>query len=192
MNNIFKFMGIALMACSLTLVSCSKDDNDSSSNNNATPSVTSTFNGQTINTFGYQSLKYYASYECYAGMYLETNQSYYPGFDFCSYQITNGSATDVANNGQFSDDATIEYCEYFESTYLQDGSGNVYGDYWAETVTTNVKAIDLTALTLTVTMEGTMFNAAECMVQNATVSYEDATRAPFKFDMVAQSMTAAK
>ncbi|MBR1766345.1 MAG: hypothetical protein IJ745_04815 [Bacteroidales bacterium] len=28
MKNIFKFMGIALMACSLTLVACSKDDDD--------------------------------------------------------------------------------------------------------------------------------------------------------------------
>ena len=28
MKNIFKFMGIALMACSLTFVSCNRDDDD--------------------------------------------------------------------------------------------------------------------------------------------------------------------
>lgn len=40
MKNIFKFMGIALMACSLTLVSCNKDDDNSSTSDNGSISIT--------------------------------------------------------------------------------------------------------------------------------------------------------
>lgn len=69
MKNIFKFMGIALMACSLTMVSCSKDDEKSDNSNpnpnpnpNPTQSTLKIYWDGNEQNLGYTSTPYNSNY----------------------------------------------------------------------------------------------------------------------------------
>ena len=174
MKNIFKLMGVALMACSMTMVSCNKDENnDGNDGNTIADGIKVTFDGNTWDGTVNQS-KYYASYDVVE--FTTNTGANYPAFDEAIYTSQVGAVTE-SNEGSFTQDNTHGWVEYYEQATLQDNNGNYYGDWWAAEATTDIKAIDLTTLKVTAQMNGTMFSAYEAYVDGA--GFADATRAPY-------------
>ena len=187
MKNIFKFMGIAMMACSL-MVACGDknegENNDTTPVNPPAPSIADginvTFNG-TSWTAAVNNCLYYAQYEATQFSGAQTEDAY-PIFDEIIYANAVGTTTEVPTSqmAQFSNQTHL-WVEYYENMYLQDNNGDTYGDWWAAEATTDIKAIDLTALTVTAVLEGTFFSAYEAFTQNGgATGFEGASRAPYR------------
>lgn len=192
MKNIFKLMGLALMACSLTFVACSKDDEENNNpNDNPTVAdgITVTFDGDSW-TGSQNANRYYAQYGALQ-FTAATSNGNYPMFDEAIYSAETGAITEAAaENGYLPEGSTHSWVEYYAETTLQDGSGNNYGDWWAAQATTDIKAIDLTTLKVTAQMEGTMFSAKEAFIDG--LSYSGASRAPYSATFGNVSLTNAK
>ena len=190
MKNIFKIMGIAVLACGM-MVACGNKDNDEDNNNNNNnggnnqeqqdpDGVSVEFNGTTW-TANYNANAYYVQYSAIDFFAAKTTTNEYPLFDNCLYSDQVGTSHDVLeDNGslvQFGEDNTHAWVEYYEQTTLSDGQSS-YGDWWACDATTEIKAIDLTNLTVTAKMNGTMFSAKEAYVDGA--GFSGASQAPYK------------
>ncbi|MBR1549346.1 MAG: hypothetical protein IJ634_01765 [Bacteroidales bacterium] len=184
MKNIFKFMGIALMACSLT-VACGDKDNENDNEggegggNTTTTSVSVNFNGQNQGTMNSIQAAYNANYAvCVFDFFAEAQT--FPGVEIYLNSSANGQSTatyDVSSMNLTGGDCAI--CEFYESTSLRDGDGLTYGDWWAAEANSNVTAMDLTNLKASFTVNATMFWALEAYVEEAgQVGYDAATRAP--------------
>ena len=180
MKNIFKLMSVAVLAASMIFVSCKKDENNDEPANNIPDGINVTFNG-TSWTAGENSSVYHSAYSALQLSCAKTTSSEFPIFDEVIYTAEVGTTTETVVDGQFESNGVHGYVEYYEQTYLTDGT-NYYGDWWGEQATTDIKAIDLNALTITAVCEGTMFSALEALVQNyeGYTGYADATRAPYK------------
>ncbi len=179
MKNIFKFMGIALMACSL-MVACGNKDEE---NNDTTPQeeqipngVNVTFNGESW-TASSVSCAYFESYGAIEFYGAQTADEY-PIFDEVIYSAEVGTTTESTTTGQFSNQVHM-YVEYYYDSYLYDNDGNNYGDWWAAEATTEIKAVDLTALTATAKMSGTFFDAGQAFAGETAVGFAAADRAPY-------------
>ena len=178
-------MGIALMACSL-MVACGNKDED---NNDTTPQEEQIADGINV-TFGdatwtasVVNCKYYESYGAIMMNAFKVESSY-PYIDMALYATEAGTYTDNYDltldlPGLFNDEATHAYCYYYEATGLTTDQTDSYGDWWATTVTTTIKAIDLTALKMTAVSTGTMFSAKEAYLDG--VGEPAASRRDFKF-----------
>lgn len=191
MKNIFKFFGIAVLACGM-MVACGDKENEENNNNNPQPQpqpeivdgINVEFDG-TKWTAASNSTKYYADYHA-IDFYGAQTEGSMPIFDNCVYADEVGTSHDLCETegnyqGSFGQTATHGWVEYYKETYLQDNSGNYYGDWWAVEATTEIKAIDLTAMTVTAKMEGTMFSAYEAFTTNGgAVGFDAASRAPYK------------
>jgi hypothetical protein len=111
-----------------------------------------------------------------ADVYACVQEGSYPIADACYAVSGTGMITDaIQDNGAYANN-TIQWLEYYESTYMQDNNGNNYGDWWAKAANINVTAFDATALTLAFNAEAVMFHATEAMVQGG-VSINEATTA---------------
>lgn len=88
----------------------------------------------------------------------------FPMFDEGFLSSEAGTVSESAGaNGSFAQSSTHTWVEYYENTSLSDGT-NYYGDWWAEQATTTITSIDLTALTVSAKMNGTMFDAKSAFV----------------------------
>ena len=180
MKNIFKFFGIAALACTL-MVACGKDNNEPEDTTPAeTPipdGVSFTFDGTTNTEWGYQAANYYEEYSQFYLMYLPSEESFANGIK-CWINTTAGVqnlSADVNNYYSLADEQAIEY---WKERILQNRAGTAFwGDYWTKEATVNVKAVDMTALTMTCKAEGTMFDAAAVLID--ATPYASATTAPF-------------
>lgn len=163
MKNIFKFMGIALMACSLTMVSCSKDEE----NETVAEGINVTFDGESWTAAASRN-SYVASYDMIDIFAGKTSIEDFPIFDECIVASTPAgtyNSTAAENNGAAAQlDGIHNYVEYYEERALSDGQ-NSFGDWWAKQATTEITAVDLTALTISAKMNGTMFSAWEAYTQ---------------------------
>jgi hypothetical protein len=182
MKNIFKVMGVALLACSMIMVSCKKDDDK---NNNVAEGVNVTFDGQNWTASSIQSVLYsdYGVIDIYAAQ----TQGSMPIFDNAWGSTEVGTVSSTADaQGGLSDGHN--WVEYYEETYLQDNNGAYYGDWWAKQATTEITAIDLTALTVSAKMNGTMFSATEAFIEG--IGVEGAATAPYSAECGNIKMTA--
>lgn len=167
MKNIFKIMGLALMACTLT-VACGDKNEDTTT---VAEGINVTFDGDSW-TAAVNDCAYLSQYGAITFDGAEVDGQY-PKFSEGFYATEVGSVTETASNGQFTSTNTHAWVEYYEDSYLYDNQGNNYGDWWAEQATTNIVAVDLTALTVSAEMNGTMFDASA-----AFVPVDDNTPAP--------------
>lgn len=165
MKNIFKVMGVALLACSMVMVSCKKDDDKESSN--IPDGIKVTFDGTTWNG----NINGCASYGTALQFSAAETEGEFPMYDEAiqTTEVGSNHATANTTNGGL-DNQTYAWVEYYQSTYLVDGSNNYYGDWWGAEVNTEITAIDLTALTVSAKMNGTMFSAAEAFVSGVGVA----------------------
>ena len=192
MKNIFKLMGLALIAGSMMFVACNKPEEEGNGNGNSTPTpepiadgIAVTFNGGQAwtNNAGYGVI-YFNQSEVLEFNFQETENEY-PIFDMVTSKLTTGVETEQCettgnNQGSFAASANMNYCEYYERTGLVDNNDNHYGDWWATEATTDIRAIDLTNLTITAKINGTMFDAASAFVGNyGAVGFDAAPRADF-------------
>ncbi len=164
MKNIFKFMGIALMACSLTFVSCSKDENEDTPNDPQNPqnpvnpeqpaSYTLTVDGVNPN-WGYVSAKAYdqdgqwgmGAFQ--AAVSMSNDNVQFPYFFTVFYAAKNNQTgenlmvlCDFLDNVQYATEL------YYEEA-LDDGQGNMMGDYQLEDITNyNFGTFDATKHTI--------------------------------------------
>ena len=147
MKNIFKFMGIALMACSLTFVSCNKDDDDTNTPNTPdtpdTPeagSYTLKLNNQSYN-WGYVDAKAYESNGQWgmsafqAAVSMSNENVEFPYFFTVFYAGQNNQTgenlmalCDFFQNAQYA-------TELYYQTALDDGNGGMMGDYQLDNIT---------------------------------------------------------
>ena len=155
-----------------------------------TPGVKVAFNGTNWDANDIQS-RYFTDYGAWDVYAAQTSGSL-PIADVATY-VTSGSASAVASSedGSLGDD--FAWVEYYNETYLQDGNGNNYGDYWAKNVTCAVSAFDATALTLSANVNATMFSALEAFVQSAgAVGVDAASTAPMTVNMTNVELSATK
>ena len=186
MKNIFKFLGIALMASAL-MIACEKDpqeNNDTTPTTPeqpATPSVTVTLGSENYN-FPVQNAMYVSSYNMTAFDFFTTGGSITEGMPGCEIYTTlvapgQGTATFVASNMGLDGDPSV--CEFYENTYLTDNNGYAYGDWWADEASINMTVFNLDNAKASFTVNATMFDALNALVQNNNpnyVGYADAER----------------
>lgn len=187
MKNIFKFMGIALMACSLTFVSCSDDDDPTTDpqnpNNPSNPiadGVSVTFNGESWTPGNIQTVNYASQNgTLLIADYFATADSYFPGFEMYTYQQAVGSETSTAaSSGALSSQSGPVICEYYQEMILRNQSGSTYGDWWAKSVTCNIAAFDLSAMKTSFTVAAEMFSASDAFVPEFQDADGNATANP--------------
>lgn len=188
MKNIFKLMGVALLASSMLFVACKKDENTDEPNTpqeeTIADGVSVTFNGGQAwaNNAGSGVVYFNQSGVLMFNFQAEANN--FPMFDMVTSKLTSGTETEQCQTtgqqqGSFAG-GNMQYCEYYERTRLVDPDTNYYGDWWATEVTTDIRAIDLTNLTVTAKLSGTMFDAATAFVSSyGGVGFADAPRADF-------------
>ena len=179
MKNIFKLMGIAVLACGM-MVACNKDNNDDNNGNGGNggnggnqqeeqipDGIKVTF-GETTWTATATSGSYLSEYNAVTVTAFEVEGNL-PYFDeaFIGAEVGTVSENASTQDGSLPSGG---WTEYAEQTRLQDQNGSYYGDWWALESNTEVKAIDLTALTITAKMYGTMFSALEALVNQAGVA----------------------
>ena len=168
MKNIFKVMGVALLACSMVMVSCKKDD-DKDGGSSITEGINVTFDGQNW-TAAENDCGYYSGAGAIVLSGAQNEGQYFPSFGEALYATATGSWTESTTDGSFAQDATHVYCEYYEETALTNQAQTViYGDWWALQATTEITNIDLTALTVSAKANGTMFNAAEAYLDGTGI-----------------------
>ena len=187
MKNIFKFFGIAVLACGM-MVACGEDPvepNDTTPTNPQpqpqTPSVTCTFGSENFN-FPVMKAQYVSSYSMTAFDFFTTGGSITDGMPGCEIYTTlvapgQGSATLDPSSAQLSGEPSV--CEFYDATYLTDGNGYAYGDWWADEATINMTAFDLDNAKASFTVTAVMFDALNALVQNNNpnyVGYADAER----------------
>lgn len=181
MKNIFKVMGVALLACSMIMVSCKKDENEDN-NNTIADGINVTFDGQSWTAAAVQG-SYNANYNMIDIFGGKTSTQEFPIFDECiEASATAGTYNSTAseNDGQAAKlDGIHNWVEYYETTSLTDGQ-NSYGDWWAKQATTEITSVDLTALTISAKMNGTMFSAWEAYTEaGGGVGMDGASTAPY-------------
>lgn len=178
MKNIFKVMGVALLACSMIMVSCKKDENEDST---VAEGINVTFDGQSW-TAAESSCGYTAAYGGIQFNGAQVSGEDFPQFDEFIYATETGSWTEAsAAQGlpNFAESATHGWVEYYKEMYIT-ANGYYYGDWWAYDATTEITAVDLTALTASAKMNGTMFDVAEAYIADyGAVGAAAATHAPY-------------
>ena len=144
MKNIFKFMGIALMACSLTMVSCNKDDDDTNTPDTPDTPVAGSYTLKVNNenhNWGYVNAKAYESQGQWgmsafqAAVSMSNENVEFPYFFTVFY---------AGRNNQTGEDL-MALCDFFENaqyatelyyqTALDDGNGGMMGDYQLDNIT---------------------------------------------------------
>lgn len=145
-------------------------------------------------TFGTSTWQAAAVYATHYDMYgawdvysCKTSTSEFPIADVCVYADAVGTYSDATTDGRNYGDL-VNYIEYYENTYLQDNSGNVYGDWWLKTANLNVTAFDATALTMSANLSAVMFNADEAFVGTDAVGFALASKTGMSVGMVGVQM----
>lgn len=177
MKNIFKVMGVALLACSMIMVSCKKDENSDNGGSTVADGINVTFDG----TSWVGTVNNSASYGTALQFSGKTAENY-PMYDEVIMTVEPGTSTATADpNNQGSLGGDYAWVEYYQRTTLTNqNQTNYYGDWWGDQVNTEITAVDLTALTASAKMNGTMFDAAEAFVDSyGAVGIAAASRANY-------------
>lgn len=187
MKNIFKLMGLALIAGSMMFVACNKDDEGNGGNGNNTPEpvkneVKVTF-GSNSWTAQYSKCVVSAQQQAIVLAACEgTASTSYPQIQF--YMEWDGAPAAGTFTGEPSVDLTAgeanagnPYLWYFtDDQNIINFGGNPAGNWWANPVEMNITTLDLDALTISATATATMADLLSCL-QNGTAWENAETRA---------------
>lgn len=190
MKNIFKLMGVALIAGSMMFVACNKDEN-TDENNNTTPQEETIADGVSV-TFDGATWTPEVSH-IYAYPQLEAIQMTgyvgegYPMVKFISYQygVGEGHGAITSESPYFGDNDEIYSLDYWDATSLfsvSEGETTYYGDWWGKEATLNIKKFDATAMTITAVLDATLFDAMAALV-NQTATLDNAPTKTLKVTM---------
>ena len=160
MKKFFRFFAMAAIAGSL-FVACG-DDEEEENGGGVAEGIQVTFKDSTW-TGNVNNSSYFADHGFILFSAAEKAQDF-PMFDEGLYSDEKGSYTESSANGSFGDEDVHSWVEYYENTSLTTNGEDHYGDWWAEQATTEITAIDLTALTVSAKMNGTMFDAKSAFV----------------------------
>ena len=130
MKNIFKVMGVALLACSMIMVSCKKDENSDNGGSTIADGINVTFDG----TSWVGTVNNSASYGTALQFSGKTAENY-PMYDEVIMTVEPGTSTATADatSGKLTDE-TYAWVEYYQRTSLKDQNDNYYGDWWGDQV----------------------------------------------------------
>ena len=175
MTKYFKLLGVALIAMSMALVSCEEptEGNDPGTENpdpgtggggGGTPDVAAgtmtTVFGEQTTTFTQPMGIYYANYG--AVQIAAINGESLPMIDFAIMGDVAGTYQgELVQDLGFGEQ--VAWCYYYDAK-AWNLDGEQVGDWWAKTVTVNVTAIDLTALTVSANVNAVMFELESIMV----------------------------
>lgn len=170
MKNIFKLMGIALIAGSM-FVACGEKENGGE---DTTPSVSVTFDGTNYNTFASQVVSTGTTqgqdwidfrFSPTALQQAQTVADLVPGFEVMLLGNAAGSfeSTGVNANGYLT--GSVFVYEWYAETALQDENGTLYGDWWAQSAKVELTKFDVTAKLASLEGTGKMFDAYNALVE---------------------------
>lgn len=162
MKNIFKMMGVALLACSLIMVSCKKDDDSNSEGNGG---LTIKWDGAIQHPMlqeGYQSANYSSLFSIYT--INDTVENYYPIIEICFWNsqqygllIAGELVFNTQDGDQISGQSAFPTQVFTDGGYV-DGNGDQYGEYqWAWCNSENYSTFDATTLTADVNVSMTFY-----------------------------------
>ena len=173
MTKYFKLLGIALLATSMAFVSCGDDGDDTTDPGTGTnppveevtPGAKVTFGSTSWDALGTAGL-YYANPGAVAvDAYSDANGEEFPMFMSAIMANAAGTYTDAVTEELTYANETIAWLEYWEATYWT-LSGSNYGDWWTKEATINVTELDLTAMTVSMNVNATMFLFEDIVVMN--------------------------
>ncbi|MCR5424395.1 MAG: hypothetical protein K6E93_06535 [Bacteroidales bacterium] len=217
MKNVFKFLGIALLASSLVFASCGKDEEtetpgteNNGGNNNGGNGGNGGGTTYAVN-FGIQGWNpqyMNAQWASNALMlaFAKTSSTSYP---ICQITYSVGEGESVAN-GTFNGSPSMEADDqgqvsigfgsprvwYFESgTWdLSGTSGTIHtGDWWGKTVTMTIANLDATAMTADINVSAQLAHVTEMLNdqgQLTTTNFDDVTSKAFTANFPGQQFTA--
>jgi hypothetical protein len=163
MKNIFKFMGIALMACTLTIACGDKDNEEEGGQGGggqqpAPEAYAATINGTSLDIAGYHEGEYMAQDDVYTWLFqaakrAEGNSVYFP------YLVVWMEGTN---------DMDFTNTELYNETYYE-SDGAQYGDWqFYDNNTCNVTSIDLTEGIVSLNATVTMYYLTDMVESGAT------------------------
>ncbi|MBP5650807.1 MAG: hypothetical protein J6X01_07020 [Bacteroidales bacterium] len=194
-----RFLGIALLACSMMFVSCKKDnpkpdnnttDNPGGGGGQTTPDggATVTFDGTAWDAAGLNGLYFedYAAWQVYAFKVENATATDFPYALVCMKNTTAPQTGTIDPQSLEIDNDNFYYIEYYKDRRLQSTSSTgvtYYGDWWFKTGTVTVSAFDATSLKLKANVNVTMFDAYQALVGETATGIEAASTAPMIVDM---------
>lgn len=175
MKKFFKFAAIALVATGM-LFSCGKDEEDNNGENNNNnqqqeeqipEGVVVTF-GHSVWTAALVDPAYNYQGKLYMYAWSNADQETMPFMMIHADALAAGTVTDSFDEEAFGyTNGKIDSFDYYEETGLQNQSGDIFGDWWAKTVTIEVKSYDATSMAYVAKATAVMFSAAEAYVDGA-------------------------
>ena len=165
MTKYFKLLGVALIATSLAFVSCGDetdpvDDPQNPGTNppseEVTPGVKVTFGTATWEAAAIDAVNMSSYGAITLDAYSEPTGEEFPFVMSGIYATAQGTYTDNVTEELGYANEKIAYLEYWEASYWTLGQYQ-YGDWWTKSATINITEVDLTALTLSMNINATMF-----------------------------------
>ena len=168
MTKYFKLLGVALIATSLAFVSCGEDPVDPNNPNDpndpgtnppteeVTPGVKVTFGTATWEAAAIDAYNMSSYGVITLDAYSEPTGEEFPFVMSGIYANAQGTYTDNVTEELGYANEKIAYLEYWEASYWTLGQYQ-YGDWWTKSATINITEVDLTALTLSMNINATMF-----------------------------------
>ena len=136
------------------------------------PVVNVTFNNSTWNAASVEGA-YFAGQHAW-DVYAEQTADNYPAADIAMFTGTNtGSFNDQvdAESGYLSSRGSeFGWVDYYKESYLYDGNGQHYGDWWAKAATVNVISFDATSMMMAASVSATLFDANNALVEGAGIN----------------------
>lgn len=172
MTKYFKLLGIALLATSLAFVSCGDDGDDTTDpgtgtnppTEEVTPGIKVTFGAASWDAVATSGL-YYTEQAVAVDAYSDATGQEFPMFMSAIMATAPGTYTDAVTEELGYANGVIAWLEYWEATYWI-LSGSNYGDWWTKEATINVTELDLTAMTVSMNVNATMFLFEDIVVMN--------------------------
>lgn len=204
MKNVFKFLGIALLASSLVLVSCGKEEentnnngteNNGGGNNGGAEGTIQIALGQTANFTTPQDSTFSYLYNNMANFYASESRACTFDGQYISYYFPVATMAMPTAVGQY--DTNSAYMQFDEGNFyaLAQQTGNsVFAQFtdWIPNanITANVTAFDANTLTISATMNGAMLNQYEGVYNYVTSPEDDPTTLEeFLADATVENMT---
>lgn len=216
MKNVFKFLGIALLASCLVFASCGKDETDGTENNGTENNGGNNNGGgngggttYAVN-FGIQGWnpQYMNAQMASNGLMLAFGKTSANSYPICQIvysveegqSVANGTYTGAPSMEESDGSVSIGFGSprvwYFEAgTWdLSGSSGTIHtGDWWGKTVTMTVANLDATAMTADINVSAQLAHVTEMLNdqgQLTTIDFNDVTSKAFTANFPGQQFTA--
>ena len=141
------------------------------------PGITVNFGGNSWEAAGTSGLYYASPGAVTIDAYSDATGQEYPIFTSGLMITTSGTYTDAVTEELDYADGIIAWLEYWEATYWTLGDTR-HGDWWAKNATINVTELDLTAMSVSMNINATMFEFADVVVMNGTTGSIDMSLLP--------------